>query len=415
MERKSTLTIGENRGAPRLWIEGKYLAQFGFEKGCSISLQYEEGAVVIRREDGGRKVAGRRNRPIIDVNTQRLAAIFQPSEKVLVTITEGVIRVDHTDADRIRVRPKDKTAGSVFSGGGLLDQAVAQAGFRTVFGIEVNEDYADVWQQNYGATMHQMCVSDAARIGLPSVELLTMGIPCQPFSKARRQAGNAKRSSTSYADHELADMTFFAAMMINAVNPRTVIIEEVPGYIDTDLCSMLQQAMRRMDYRVDSRIISGTDYGALQGRERCVILGTTDDDPVWPEPTPLTRTMADILHDPDDPRCEWWDLDTPEKAWWFAAEAKHRAKGNGFIGQRVTPRSTSVQGIPKRYFAGQGGTPVVYDEQRDRYRWLTVEEVKALMELPEDYYLGHSKTLCGEVLGQGVITTPFARIVEANT
>lgn len=259
-----------------------------------------------------------------------------------------------------------------------------------------------------------MCVSDAVRIGLPGVELLTGGIPCQPFSKARRQTGNEKRGSTSYADHELADLTFFAAMLVNQVNPRTVVFEEVPGYLDTDIATMFMQALRRMGYHVDARVLSGTDFGALQKRDRAVIVGTTRRPPVWPDPSPEERTMAEILHAHDDPRCEWWDLDTPEKAWWFDMEAKHRLKGNGFIGQRVTPETTSVQGIPKRYFAGQGGTPVVYDEANNRYRWLTIDEVKALMELPESFDLGSTKTLAGEILGQGVITTPFTRLIEAN-
>lgn len=118
-ERKSTLTIGENRGAPRLWIEGKYLNQFGFEKGCKIDVSFEQGAISIRPEgSGSRTVAGRRDRPIIDMNTQAIAEIFQPSEKVLVTITKGLIRVEHTDADRVRLRSTDRTAGSVFPGAG---------------------------------------------------------------------------------------------------------------------------------------------------------------------------------------------------------------------------------------------------------------------------------------------------------
>ena len=92
-------------------------------------------------------------------------------------------------------RRRDGTVGSAFSGGGLLDEAARQVGYTTLFGIEQNPDYADIWQSNHAGRMYQGCISEVDLRELPQVDLLVMGIPCQPFSAIRRQSGNTRRDS----------------------------------------------------------------------------------------------------------------------------------------------------------------------------------------------------------------------------
>jgi len=49
------------------------------------------------------------------------------------------------------------------------------------------------------------------------------------------------------------------------------------------------------------------------------------------------------------------------------------------------------------------------------FRWLTLNEVKKLHGIPENYYLGSSKTGAGEVIGQGVVVDMFQKIIESIT
>lgn len=53
------------------------------------------------------------------------------------------------------------------------------------------------------------------------------------------------------------------------------------------------------------------------------------------------------------------------------------------------------------------GSPILW-WLRCLYRWLTLNEVKKLHGIPEDYYLGTSKTGAGEVIGQAVIESVTA-------
>ena len=93
---------------------------------------------------------------------------------------------------------------------------------------------------------------------------------------------------------------------------------------------------------------------------------------------------------------------------------RNAAKGNGFISQKLTPASTHVQAITKRYFSLQGDNPVVcHPTKPDVYRWLTIDEVKMIMGLPESYDLGGAKTTAGEIMGQGVLVDVFRQIIEA--
>lgn len=419
MSRTSTLSIGENRGMPRIWIEGKYLGDNGFAKGTQVKTEWSAGRVVITPvedgEDGDHTVAERRGRQVLDYAGKAISQAFDGAEKICVCTDHGKIVITPAKSElkaTIRRNTTNGTAGSIFSGGGLLDEAARQAGYETTFGVEWDEKYAEIWQANHNGHLYQGCISEVAMRGLPQVDLFIGGIPCEPFSRARRQVGNSKRTVGGYVDHDLADMTFWALMVIDACNPRTIILEEVEDFVTSELGVIAVKVLERMGYTVESRVIDGTQYGALTTRKRSVVAAVTDGPINWPAPYANTRTMGEILHSVDDPRCEWFHID--DKTWLRDHWEKQTAKGNGFISQQLHPDTPSVQAITKRYFAGQGDNPVVcHPTKADTFRWLTIDEVKSIMGLPESYDLGDAKTTAGEIMGQGVLVDVFRQIIES--
>ena len=91
-------------------------------------------------------------------------------------------------------------------------------------------------------------------------------------------------------------------------------------------------------------------------------------------------------------------------------------RGNGFEPPKLTGDETTCPTIKKRYFAGQGDNPVVeHPRNPEKHRWLTVNEVRRLMGLPEHYQLADAKTTAGEALGQGVHVPTFRRVIESVT
>lgn len=64
-----TRKIGLNRGKDRIWLEGAVLTTKGFKHGMRFDvIQSPNSLVIVPNVTGKRKVAGKPNRPIIDMS-----------------------------------------------------------------------------------------------------------------------------------------------------------------------------------------------------------------------------------------------------------------------------------------------------------------------------------------------------------
>ena len=315
-------------------------------------------------------------------------------------------------------------AVSVFGGGGLLDEAAAQAGFHSAATIEHNKKSADVWALNHNghvfcSSVEQVSHEDMslfARIG-DAIGLLTMGIPCEPFSKIRRvqKDGKTKRTGVGWLDHELADMFYWGLRAVEGFNPHTVIVEEVPGFLDTEASRLMTHVLHRMGYpTIESAIINPADHASMTGRKRAVMVATMHDAVNWPRHSVSTGTVGDLLLPADDPGLKWFNREDPNKQWLFNHWAKNDAKGSGFTPEIIYGGEDRLPTIKKRYWAGQGDNFVIgHPDIPNTYRWLTIDEGKRFMGLRDDYDLGPTKTTAGEIIGQGVEVGTFTKIIQS--
>ncbi|MEM1354985.1 MAG: DNA cytosine methyltransferase [Planctomycetota bacterium] len=423
--RTTVLAIGQHRGAPRIYIEGRYLLTAGFAPGSRYEAVFAAECIELTLTDEGRAVSGKKQNTIgvIDLNGQSILDTFGQADRVTVACQTGRITLTLSRITALRrQRELNDQCVDLFAGGGLLSEAARQAGFRTVAAIEIDRRYADIHQANHGGHMINTSIEEAPWDQLRTlalIGLLAMGIPCEPYSAVRRldRGGQAKRDQTLPPEaHELGDMVYWALKATDILNPHTVVIEEVPRFLASGAYFILTHALRRMGYHVDDRIINPLDHGALTGWQRAVVVGTTLEEVRWPEPCarPHHRRLGEILDDVPLDDDMWFDRET--KPWLFAHWDKQTAKGNGFEPPKLTADSTRCPTIKKRYFAGQGDNPVVaHPRKTGVYRWLTIAEVRRLMNLPGDYDLGTAKTTAGEILGQGVEVHTFTRIIRAVT
>jgi DNA (cytosine-5)-methyltransferase 1 len=416
--RTATATIGQNAKGPRIYIQGKYLAQAGFEAGTTYQVNDASGSLIIVPAEDGRKVSSKKNGeiPVIDINSSVITKALGAADKIEIITSLGEIKIvrAHVEARAAR-REKTNTAVALFAGGGMLCQAAKDAGFETVAAVEVSGDYADIWQSNHEGHMINQPIQEvdfnrlAAELDQP-LGLMTIGIPCTPFSTARR---STKGNNTAPMEaHELGDMFFWALTAVQALNPYTVVIENVPGFQKSVAGIITTQVLSRLGYTIDEKIVEGQEFGEVSSRKRIVVVATMDEKVVWPEEKSLKQNLGSFLHDADDERCEWFTEET--KPWLFAHWAKQSAKGNGFVSKVLTEDTEVCPTIKKRYFAQQGDNPVVaHPTKEGTFRWLTVDEVKMIMGLPEAYDLGTTKSKAGEILGQGVVVGLFSQIIEA--
>lgn len=426
MIRETTKRVGVcKRGRARLWADGQYLVRAGFLPGMFLSLTIGQGQLTITPTDAVTRhrvsAKGHGARPVIDLTADEVQALFGPGADVVVRVEEGRILVRAaTLAQRIAERPRDGTFGSVFTGGGLADVAAAQAGLTPVFGVEWNAEYADIAQVNHPhMRMYHMSVHEAVYADLPSVEHLFLGVPCEPFSSARRvergTGGKGKRNmSVPQTAHPLGDMTLWAFALILKVNPRQVTVENAPRYGGSETAEALVRGLERLGYAVFRTVLDAHAHTGLTARKRSVIVAMTPEaDGTVPAPFPLeapnTIPVGAYL-DADVPEEAWFDPTT--KPWVFTHAAAQAAKGNGFGFQVVHPTDTVMPVIKKRYLAGQGDSPVAAHPTRpDTYRWFTLAEIARFAGVPTHYDLGAAKTRGGEVIGQGVDVRAFTRLL----
>jgi DNA (cytosine-5)-methyltransferase 1 len=426
---QTIVSLADTAKGGRIYLNGKWLLKSGFEPASPYEIEVAENRIVLRKsEAGSRRVSAKSNQtiPVIDIQNSLLKDAFKSTLKLQVRAQEHVITITpaHT-AQRIADRQqaaKSMTEGSLFSGGGLMTEAAASVGFTPRFAVELDPRYAETYALNHPtADMFNGSVEevplDALRSYAP-LGLLTMGIPCEPYSQARSldRGTQAKRDKSLPPEaHENGDMVFWALRAIDATNPFTVVIEESPNFLKAGAGHILMHAMRRMGYHVDARVVSPIDYGELQTRKRAIIIGRTDGPVQWPVPVPTgTRRIADILDPDSEVEGEWFSRAT--KGWLYDHWDRQTEKGNGFSAQVVTADSRSVGTIKKRYLAQQGDNPVLaHPTEEGKHRFFTLSEIKRLFGLPDSYILGDSKTSAGEICGQGVVVSTMAQIIAVNT
>lgn len=417
--RISTTTIGRHKDAPRVWLEGRYLLDAGFEPSNRIEVEFKKEQVIIKLAKNGPRVVSSKRQgqiPVLDLNSAALTEAFGPITTLQVHIAIGQITLTPSQTDILRAtRCRNGKEGSIYSGAGLLTEAARLAGYQPAFALEVNPQYADIYEKNHAAQMFNLSVENAPLDALPPVELLTMGIPCEPYSHARANTGGAKRDRSLPPEaHPLSDLTIWAAHIIRKLNPATVVIEQAPGYLTSGAGYMMQHFLRRAGYTVEARVLDARDYGELTGRRRAVIVAHSGSHFQWPQPSPATNTFADIRDDESTLEDQYFTAET--KPWLINHWTTQVAKGNGFASAQLSDQSTSVPCITKRYLAGQGtGAVVKSRSQEHSWRWLTLNEIRKLHRIPDSYQLSDtSKTLSGEVIGQGVIVALFKNIIEAT-
>lgn len=422
--RTTVLTLGQHRGNPRIYIEGRWVIWAGFQPGARFRVTYAHQKIVITAAEDGRVVCGKRANTygVIDLNGPEIAEAFH----------DAITRVTvHTDLGQIVITPSwlamrqsqrvlVPTAVSIFAGGGLLGEALRQAGFEVVAAVEVSPAYADVYQLNHGSRLYQCSVEevpwDELR-DLAPIGLLEAGIPCEPFSRIRRlnRGGQEKRQRDLPPEaHELGDMVYWALKAADVLNPHTIVVEEVPTFLESGAGYILRLALARMGYQVDARVINPVDYGALTSRQRAVVVATSFDEVRWPVPKSRVRRLGEVLENLPDDSPLWFCPET--KPWLYQHWERQSARGNGFAPPQLTAEDAVCPTIKKRYFAGQGDNAVIRHPSRPNcHRWLTVAEVRRIMGLPDTYDLGEALTTAGEVLGQGVQVEAFAQIIRSVT
>jgi len=104
------------------------------------------------------------------------------------------------------------------------------------------------------------------------VDLVTAGIPCQPFSRA----GNRRDLAAARGVADPRWQWPHAKRIIGECEPGWVFLENVPALEDNEAFGVIVSDLGRLGYRTASIVVDAFAVGASQGRARLFVLAHAD-------------------------------------------------------------------------------------------------------------------------------------------
>lgn len=433
--------IGQNRGAPRIWLEGLKAVLAGFLPGKRFEAKkdIERKMLTLELSDSGcrivsKKMRGEREVPVIDINSMELLSVFEGIEAVRVVVQAGKIFILPIASELAIKERRDRLAnkiqngepisvGSLSHGGGVLSHALhaglKESGIesRLAFANDIRPElleqsaaFNDVWSEStvhLAAPMQELAFDPWAINQLPKVEILEAGIPCSGASVA----GRAKRGLSHAEEHpDVGHLIVPFLAIIAKVNPAVVVLENVTQYLNTASMWILRHQLRDFGYEINETVLAAAKWNSLEHRERmsmvAVTKGMSFDYSMLEMPEKQESRIGDVLESiADDASC--WSEMTGLKA----KEVRDKEAGKGFAMQIVTAFDTKCPTITKGYAKVRSTDPKVqHPSNPELLRQFTPVEHARIKGIPEKLITGLSATLAHELLGQSICYAPFKSV-----
>jgi DNA (cytosine-5)-methyltransferase 1 len=190
------------------------------------------------------------------------------------------------------------TAIDLFSGCGGLTQGLRKAGFHVLGAVENDEKAAATYKLNHPKT--HVWINDirvvkmrsvSRRLGLRKgdLDLLAGCPPCQGFSAMRTLNGN--RTVRDKRNDLISEFLRFA----EALRPRAIMMENVPGLASNRRFRQLQRRLREMGYQGEYQILNAARFGVPQRRRRLIYLAGLDMRLSFAKPTTDSKSVRDAI------------------------------------------------------------------------------------------------------------------------
>lgn len=289
--------------------------------------------------------------------------------------------------------------GSLCTGYGGLDLAVESVlGGETVWVSEFDKHAAKVCEARFPGVPNLGDLTTVDWSSVESVDMLTAGYPCQPFSHAGKREGlNDDRHIWPHI-----------ATAIRALRPRLVVLENVAGHVSLGLDAVLGD-LAALGFDAEWGTLRASGVGAPHRRERLFIVATSATDygrerrwTAWAG----RAGLADNDQSPTDP-----DSEGLEGRGILPERANQRATGSHSVDigwgdyAPAIERWEAVIGrpAPDPTTIGQTGRPV-----------LNPPFVEWMMGLPAGWVtgLGLSRLQALKILGNGVVPQQAAAAIR---
>ena len=149
------------------------------------------------------------------------------------------------------------------------------------------------------------------------VDMIVGGPPCQPFSRAARSLIRNLIASGRRDEFDARRELWKSFLeIVETAHPRIVIMENVPELALGGNAEILRTIVARLEgagYGVATRIVSTSEHGVPQFRQRAIIVGLANETRYeWPTPVTRAPTLRDAIKDLPQIEPGWNRLDLDE-------------------------------------------------------------------------------------------------------
>jgi DNA (cytosine-5)-methyltransferase 1 len=243
-----------------------------------------------------------------------------------------------------------RTFASLFTGGGLADIGAMNAGYKLLWGVELDPAIATVAQQNLGHPVYQASVVDMDWATLERPDHLHMSPPCQDFSVAK---------STGKISNDNDALAQACIDAIKALEPSTVTLENVEGYRKAKGFQAIVDTLWGLGYWVNVDVLNSADFGVPQTRRRLILRAVKGGFP-GPLPEPVRpwkgwyQAIEDLIPTLPETQFAAWQLKRLPKifdgqTWMVQRQPGARGDGVRAVDEPIKT-FCSTDTVPKAYF-----------------------------------------------------------------
>lgn len=197
-----------------------------------------------------------------------------------------------------RTSRKRPTALDLFSGCGGLSVGLRQAGFSIVGAVDADELAASTYKLNHPkahVVTGDIRDVDAAelmkklKLKPGQLGLLAGCPPCQGFSTLKTMNGRKVFRG------KMNDLIFEFSRFIGVFQPKTIMIENVPGLADDPRLKRFTKSLASYGYKYRFEVFDAADFGVPQRRRRMILIAAKGERPEFAKPVKKRRSVETAI------------------------------------------------------------------------------------------------------------------------
>lgn len=197
--------------------------------------------------------------------------------------------------------PKPLLALDLFAGAGGLTLGLKQAGFFVVGAVEIEPVARETYRMNHPEVEHLWKdikevtgqeILEKLGLAKGELDLLAGCPPCQGFSMMRtRNLQTAVKDSRN-------DLIFDYLRLVRDLEPRAVMLENVPGLLKDKRMRWVLKALKKWGYYAEpdaARILDASDFGVPQRRKRLILMTTKSGHVSFPDKDKTKKSVIKAI------------------------------------------------------------------------------------------------------------------------